>query len=90
VLYACFSPAARSHDGSLYRSADLGKTWARFDHGIKAEATMMAVALNGQDANQVFCASRSGQVFGTRDAGKTWEEYRLPPDVRDVYALACG
>ena len=26
-------------DGSLYRSRDLGETWARFDHGVKAETT---------------------------------------------------
>src|SRR2546427_5673133 len=43
TLYACLSPAARSEDGSLYRSGDLGKTWKRFEHGVKAERTMMAV-----------------------------------------------
>jgi len=90
TLYACLSPAARSHDGSLYKSTDLGATWQRFDHDIKAETTMMAVALNGSDPNQVFSTSRSGQVFGTLDGGKTWQEQRLPDEVRDVYAIACG
>ncbi len=90
VLYACLSPAARSKDGSLYRSADLGQTWTRFDHGIKAETTMMAVALHRQDANQVHCVSRGGQVFSTLDAGKTWQEHDLPAGVRDVYAVACS
>ena len=68
VLYACLSPAARSEDGSLYRSADLGETWSRFDHGVKAESTMMAVALHPRDADRVYCVSRTGQVFGTEDA----------------------
>ena len=90
VLYACLSPAARSQDGSLYRSNDLGESWTRFDRGIKAEATMMAVALHPKDADQVYCASRSGQVFGTRDGGRTWQEQRLPEGVRDVYAIACA
>ncbi len=90
VLYACLSPAARSEDGSLYRSADLGETWNRFDHGVKAETTMMAVALHPTDAAQVYCVSRTGQVFGTEDAGATWREDRLPQGVQDVYALACG
>jgi photosystem II stability/assembly factor-like uncharacterized protein len=90
VLYACLSPAARSRDGSLYRSDDLGEAWRRFDHGIKAEATMMAVALHPRDASQVYCASRCGQVFGTMDGGATWREHPLPEGVRDVYALACG
>jgi photosystem II stability/assembly factor-like uncharacterized protein len=90
VLYACLSPAARSQDGSLYRSSDLGETWARFDHGVKAETTMMAVALHPSDAARVYCASRTGQVFGTEDSGTTWREDRLPQGVQDVYALACA
>jgi photosystem II stability/assembly factor-like uncharacterized protein len=90
VLYACLSPAARSEDGSLYRSEDLGETWSRFDHGIKAEATMMAVALHHQDAAQVHCVSRCGQVFSTMDGGASWQEHPLPDGVRDVYAVACA
>ena len=86
MLYACLSPAARSQDGSLYRSLDLGQSWARFDHGVKAETTMMAVALNPRDPNQVFCTSRTGQVFGTVDGGANWQEHRLPAAVQDVYA----
>ena len=90
VFYACLSPAARSEDGSLYRSADLGETWTRFDHGVKADRTMMAVALHPRDPDQVYCASRSGQVFGTEDGGRTWAEQRLPTGVGEVYAIACG
>lgn len=89
TLYACFSPAARSEDGSVYRSHDLGETWTRFDHDIKAEATMMAVTLHPQDPEQVHCVSRSGQVFSTVDGGASWTEYPLPEGVRDVYAVAC-
>jgi photosystem II stability/assembly factor-like uncharacterized protein len=89
TLYACLSPAARSEDGSLYRSQDLGKTWKRFDHGVKAERTMMAVALHPRDADQVYCVSRCGQVFGTEDGGRSWREHRVP-EVQDVYALACA
>jgi photosystem II stability/assembly factor-like uncharacterized protein len=90
MLYACLSPASRSQDGSLYRSADLGETWTRFDHGVKAESTMMAVALHRADADQVHCATRTGQVFGTEDGGRTWREHRLPGGVQDVYAAACA
>jgi photosystem II stability/assembly factor-like uncharacterized protein len=88
VMYACLSPAARSTDGSLYRSDDTGRTWKRFDRGIKADATMMAAATHAADAKRVYCVSRFGQVFGTEDAGETWREYRLPDDVRDAYAVA--
>jgi photosystem II stability/assembly factor-like uncharacterized protein len=90
TLYACLSPAARSEDGSLYRSTDLGRTWSRLDHGVKANATMMALALHPRDPEQVYCVSRCAQVFGTQDGGTTWRESRLPDGVKDVYALACG
>ena len=90
VMYAALSPAARSTDGSVYRSDDVGKTWKRFDHGIKAEATMMGVVPHPKDPKQVFAISRVGQVFGTQDGGKSWTESRLPEGVRDCYAIACG
>jgi len=88
TLYACLSPAARSQDGSLYRSPDLGKTWSRLDHGVKARATMMALALNPADADEVHCVSRVGQVFSTRDGCRSWRESPLPSGVEDVYAIA--
>jgi photosystem II stability/assembly factor-like uncharacterized protein len=90
VLYACLSPAARSEDGALYRSDDLGTTWNRVDRDVKARSTMMAVALHPHDSGQVYCATRSGQVFGTQDGGSTWHEYPLPAGIQDVYAVACG
>jgi photosystem II stability/assembly factor-like uncharacterized protein len=73
-----------------YRSEDVGQTWKRFDHGVKAEATMMGVAVHPRDPNQVYGVSRFGQVFGTQDGGRSWNESRLPEGVRDVYAVACG
>src|SRR2546428_437817 len=84
------SPDAGSKAGSLYRSRDLGETWTRLDHGVKAESTMMAVALHPRDPDQVYCVSRTGQVFGTQDDGRTWHEHRLPDGVQDVYAAACA
>jgi photosystem II stability/assembly factor-like uncharacterized protein len=90
MLYACLSPAARSEDGSLYRSDDLGQGWVRVDRGVKARATMMAVALHPRDPRQVYCASRCGQVFATQDGGQTWEESLLPAGAGDVYAVGCA
>jgi photosystem II stability/assembly factor-like uncharacterized protein len=90
VMYAALSPAARSSDGSIWRSDDVGQTWKRFDHDIKAEATMMAVGVHPRDPNQVYGVSRAGQLFGTQDGGRTWHEHRLPEGARDLYAVACG
>jgi photosystem II stability/assembly factor-like uncharacterized protein len=90
IMYAALSPAARSTDGSVYRSDDVGKSWTRFDRGIKAEATMMGVIPHPTDPDQVYAISRCGQVFGTQDGGKSWTESRLPEGVRDSYCIACG
>jgi photosystem II stability/assembly factor-like uncharacterized protein len=90
VMYACLSVSARGDDGSLYRSEDVGRTWRRFDHGVKARATMMAVAAHPRDPARVYCVSRCGQVFGTEDAGASWREYPLPKGVQDVYSVACA
>jgi len=48
------------------------------------------VALHQSDAAQVHMTTRNGQVFSTLDGGQSWRETPLPPDSRDVYALACG
>src|SRR6266446_1556716 len=90
VLYACLSPAAQSTDGALYRSDDTGSSWRRFDRGVKAEATMMGVALHPRDPDQVYGVTRCGQIVGTRDGGYSWHEHRLPAGCEDTYAIACG
>jgi len=90
VLYAALSPAFRSADGAIYKSEDVGKTWKRFDHGVKATATMMGVTANPRDARQVYGLSKAGQVFGTQDGGISWVERHLPEGVGDCYAIACG
>ncbi len=90
VLYTCLSPAAFSEDGSLYRSDDLARTWRRIDHGIKAQSTLMAVSLHPSDPKKIYCVTRGGQVFGTENSGNSWQEYRLPAGVDDVYAIACA
>lgn len=90
TLYTCLSSAARSNDGTLYRSDDLGESWRRFDHGVTAEGTMTCVTVSRADPKRIYCVSRCGQVFGTEDEGASWREYRVPSGVlQRVRALAC-
>lgn len=90
TLFACLSVAASSDAGSVYRSTDVGETWQRFDEGLSPASTMMAVTPHPTDPKQVYCVARRGEVFGTQDAGKTWQAYPLPADVTDNYAIACS
>jgi len=90
TLYAALSVAAASHDGGVYRSADAGKTWQRFDK-VKVHGTIMSVALHPRDPRQVYIGARyAGEVFGTEDGGATWAAMPLPGPVKDIYAVACG
>jgi hypothetical protein len=47
------------------------------------------VAVNARHPEQVYFCTRRGQVFGTRDAGATWTEHRLPESVLNVISVAC-
>jgi photosystem II stability/assembly factor-like uncharacterized protein len=88
TMYAALSIAAVSDAGSLYRSRDLGQSWQRFDHDVSIDSTLMIIAPSGTNPDRVWCAARKGQVFGTEDGGKTWQQHRLPGGVEGVYALA--
>lgn len=87
TLFGAFSIAAVSDAGSLYRSADLGATWTRFDHDVNIDSTLMIIAASAQTPDRVYCASRRGKVFGTEDGGRSWQTYPLPAE--GVYALSC-
>jgi len=90
TLYMSLGKAARSSEGALYRSSDLGVTWERVDRGLTPKSTMMAVALTARQPACVYCCTRDGEVFGTHDGGATWREYPLPSGTQEVRALACG
>lgn len=89
TMYAALSQAAFSKAGSLYRSDDLAGTWKRIDHGVNAESTVMSVATHPTDPARLYSCTRAGQVIGTEDGGASWQDYRLPQGVHDVYAVAC-
>jgi photosystem II stability/assembly factor-like uncharacterized protein len=88
VMYAALSVAARSAAGSLWRSADLGASWQRFDR-VTPTATVMGIGLHGSDPAQVAMVARGGEVFATSDGGASWSAHPLPDTGRDAYAIAC-
>jgi photosystem II stability/assembly factor-like uncharacterized protein len=88
VLYACLSVSSRGNTGSVWRSADRGETWARFDEGLAPKSTVTSVAPHENRPEVVYYAARWGEVFGTTDAGRTWTAYPLPAGCEGVYCLA--
>ena len=90
ALYVSLGRAARSEQGALFRSRDLGINWERVDHGFTPECTMMTVATNPHSPAQIYCGTRGGQVFGSLDEGSSWTEYPLPGEAAEIYALAVG
>ena len=75
---------------ALYRSADGGQSWQRFDK-VQVHGTIMSIGLHHSDPNQVYIGARyDGEVFGTQDAGKTWQAMPLPGEVQHIYSVACG
>ncbi len=90
TVYAALSVAAASHDGLVVRSDDAGKTWKRFDK-VQVHGTIMSVALNDRNPDEVLIGARyEGEVFATRDGGKTWNATPIPGPVKDIYCLAVG
>jgi photosystem II stability/assembly factor-like uncharacterized protein len=90
TVYAALSVAAASHDGLIVRSDDAGKTWKRFDK-VQVHGTIMSVAINDRNPDEVLIGARyEGEVFATRDGGKTWTPTPLPGPVKDIYCVAVG
>ena len=90
TIYVAMGRAAVSHNGALWRTKDLMGSWERMDHGMEAHSTMMSVDINRARPEQVFCATRSGEVFGTLDDGANWTAYPLPEHAREIRTVACG
>ena len=90
TMFAALSVSAASHDGAVLRSTDTGKSWQRFDK-VKVNGTIMSVALNDRNPDEVLIGARyQGEVFATRDGGKSWIATPLPGPVKDIYCVACG
>jgi photosystem II stability/assembly factor-like uncharacterized protein len=90
LLYVSLGRAARSVEGALLRSHDLGETWRRVDRGLTPKSTMMAVALTARQPAVIYCAARDGEVFGSHDDGATWRACPLTAGTQEVRTLACG
>ena len=90
TLWVSAGPNFQSDLGVLFRSRDGGETWKRVDMGIQPKSTMFGLTLDRHEPARMYCATRGGEVFGSRDQGATWSAYPLPEGATQAYALACA
>ncbi|MCU1484952.1 MAG: glycosyl hydrolase repeat-containing glycosyl hydrolase [Actinomycetia bacterium] len=70
----------------VYRTTDGGDTWAPLGAGLPQEDAYLTVLRDGFCADRLdpaglYFGTRTGEVFGSPDAGETWQELarHLPP-----------
>jgi photosystem II stability/assembly factor-like uncharacterized protein len=90
TLWVSAGPNFQSELGVLFRSRDGGASWQRVDMGMQPKSTMFGLTFDERDAARMYCATRGGEVFGSRDRGATWKAYPLPEGATQAYALACA
>ncbi len=90
TLYVGAGPEFRGKPGALFRSRDGGDSWNQVNMGLTLNCTLFGFAINPTDSSQMYAATREGQVVGSHDGGKTWQDCSLPEGVSEVNALAIG
>ena len=76
--------------GALFITRDDGRSWTEADLGVPLRCTIFAVAIDPRRPDDVYCASKYGHIFLSRDRGSTWQMTALPRGAGHVYALAAG
>jgi photosystem II stability/assembly factor-like uncharacterized protein len=74
--------------GALFITRDNGRSWSAPDLGTSLKCTIFAVAVDLNHPDDIYCASKYGQVFLSHDRGATWRMSALPRGAGHVYALA--
>lgn len=88
TLYAALSLRSGGDCGTIWKSRDMGASWSRMDRDMEADSTIMALSAHPRDAALLYAASYNGQLFGTRDDGRTWQTVSGPAEAGESYAVA--
>jgi photosystem II stability/assembly factor-like uncharacterized protein len=87
VLYSTAGAAPFGDEGALYRSVDMGMSWSRFQGDLMLLSTLWTVTINPQQPRHLFAGTLCGQLVGTFDGGRTWQEYTT--GFEDLRVLLC-
>jgi photosystem II stability/assembly factor-like uncharacterized protein len=89
-LYVAAGTGFEGDKGALFGSADDGRSWMAHDLGTTPRSTIFAFAIDPQDPDRLYCASKGGEFFRSQDRGRSWQANPLPAGASPVYALAVG
>jgi photosystem II stability/assembly factor-like uncharacterized protein len=75
---------------AVYRSVNGGKTWQRQARGLPASQAWLTVKRQAMNADHgepvgVYFGTTSGEVWGSRDEGRTWK--RLAAHLPEIYSV---
>jgi photosystem II stability/assembly factor-like uncharacterized protein len=87
VLYVTAGVAPFGDEGALYRSVDMGATWTRFQGDVALQSTLWTVTMNPLQPRHLFAGTLCGQLLGTFDGGRSWQEYAT--GFEDLRVLVC-
>ena len=62
--------------GTLQRSLDQGHTWETMPLPEEPNTPIWAFAVNRADPDLIFCCSKWGQIFSSKDGGDSWGKVR--------------
>jgi photosystem II stability/assembly factor-like uncharacterized protein len=74
TLFAAIGDATPGVTGAVMRSRDLGDTWETLPLDAEPNSTMWRVAIQADDPDLVFAASRYGYLYRSDDGGDSWHK----------------
>jgi hypothetical protein len=90
TLYVAIGSAFDGDCGALFQSRDDGGSWRRLELGVVPGSTVFSLAIDRRRPHHLYCASKHGEVFVSRDRGENWHAHPLPAGTTQVYSLAVG
>ena len=87
------APAGTQDAGALFRSRDTGDTWEEIDLGETAPTRMFQIAIDRAAPSHVYCCTRDGLVYSSRDGGDSWSKSQVPAEMsrgRHVYPMSAA
>jgi photosystem II stability/assembly factor-like uncharacterized protein len=87
VIYAGAGLAPSGEVGGLYRSPDLGDSWAHLDVDVVPGSTIWTIAMHPSQPRRIFAGTLRGQLLRTLDGGRMWQEVQTP--FEELRVLLC-